>query len=256
MPGERSSWERRAARSGTKLSGVLFRGLSEQANSAVHAWHSWVVTDVFASSLGDRATVLDLGCGYGRLSKVLIEQFPEMTIVGQDLSLSYCRLFSGMGWPCVLAEASALPFADASFDGAMAVTCLMYSDSRKVSRILSDLRRVIKPGGTMLLLDPALELQRVVARVLGQSVCSPTGGRGFAMSDYYRLIGASGFTIMAKGGNPALSAALLVPMVGRTARSWPLQVLDWCSRLDRRQAGYSRLALHRWVLASRGSERA
>jgi len=38
--------------------------------------------------------VLDLGCGYGRLSKTIRERRPDIDVVGQDVSISYCKLFS------------------------------------------------------------------------------------------------------------------------------------------------------------------
>lgn len=255
MPDERSSWECRAAESGTRLSGVLFRGLPDHANAAIHAWHSWVVAEAFAPAIGERATVLDLGCGYGRLSRVLQDRCPEASVLGQDVAISYCHLFHDAGWPSARADALALPFANSSFDAAMAVTCLMYAGPGNMARALGELHRVVRPSGTVLLLDPALELQRIVARVRGRNVESPTGGQGFTKSGYLGAIGDAGFRIVAKGGNPWFTAALLIASMGRTTRRRPARLLEWCSRRDRCRSGYSRLALHRWVLATRDSGR-
>lgn len=254
MVDNRLSWEQRAARCGTSLSGVLFRGLSNHANEAVHAWHAWVVEDVLANSLALGTRVLDLGCGYGRLSKVLLRSRPDLSVVGQDLSANYCRLFLQNGLPCVRADAAYLPFADESFDGVMAVTCLMYAEPKSMPGVLSNLLRVVRPGGIVLLLDPALELQQAIARIRGQQAHSPTGGQGFKRSGYIEMIAASGFTIVASGGNPALSTALLIPGLARSEGAWSARLLGWCARKDCRRSGFSAAALHRWVLARRGLE--
>lgn len=255
MPDVRTNWEKRAAESRDQLSGVLFRGLSDQSNAAFHAWHAWIVSEVFATVLPGQASVLDLGCGYGRLTKVLAECRPDVAVTGQDLSIDYCHLFRGTGRACVCADALNLPFENASLDGAVVVTCLMYADRLDVSRILAGLYRVVKPGGIVLLLDPGMELQRVVACVRGRQAYSPTGGCGFTRSGYLAVIESSGFAVTDRGGNPTLSGALLVPGVARSTHSRMASVLGWCVARDCRGGGYSVFALHRWVLAKRRAGR-
>src|SRR6185437_2568770 len=158
----RNQWEQRAAQSGSQLSGVLFRGFSAKANAAMHHWHEWVVSESFLPRLTNDARVLDLGCGYGRLSKTIRERRADISVVGQDVSFSYCKLFhSGVG-DCVQADGHRLPFATGVFDAVMAVTCLMYGERASVPRQIEDIRRVLRPHGTLLLLDPGCELQRLI----------------------------------------------------------------------------------------------
>lgn len=247
----RNKWERRAAQSGSQLSGVLFRGLSEQANAAMHRWHEWVVSGSFLPRLTDGACVLDLGCGYGRLSKTIGERRPDIAILGQDVSFSYCKLFhEGVG-DCVQADACRLPFQDGTFDAVMAVTCLMYGTRTSIPEQMKDIRRVLRPRGTLLLLDPGYELQLLIAAMSFKSVQSPTGGRGFSMAEYPALVSKSGFRIEAMGGNPWLSVALLVPGIARSNNPQSGRLLDGKARKDCREKGFSRLALHRWIIASR-----
>lgn len=247
----RNQWEQRATRSGSQLSGVLFRGFSEQANAAMHRWHQWVVSEAFLPRLARGARVLDLGCGYGRLSKTIRMRRPDIAVVGQDVSLSYCKMFrEGVG-DCVQADACRLPFENGTFDGVMAVTCLMYGPRASVPAQMEDIRRVLRPQGTLLLLDPGYELQRLIAAVSFKSTRSPTGGYGFSMAEYLALVSNSGFRIQAMGGNPSLSLALLVPGVARSNRPLIGRLLDGNAGKDCRESGFSRLALHRWIIASR-----
>lgn len=252
MADVRASWEQRARESGTRLSGVLFRGLSEPANAAIHAWHTYVVKAVFAPQISDQGSVLDLGCGYGRISRVLADARPDLRLAGQDVALGYCRLYKAEGNPCVCADAATLPYAVSSFDAVLAVTCLMYAERARVPSVLRGLRDLIRPGGTLLLLDPGIELQRMVAKIRGNRGHSPTGGDGFACDEYVRLIEESGFRIVAKGGNPWLSALLLLTRGGgKTTRGPVAGMLDRCLHNDCRVSGYSRFALHRWIVAAR-----
>lgn len=247
----RNQWEQRAARSGGQLSGVLFRGFSEQANAAMHRWHEWVVSESFLPSLSHGARLLDLGCGYGRLSKTIRARRTDIAIVGQDVSHVYCKLFRDGVGDCVQADGCRLPFATGAFDAVMAVTCLMYGTRVSITEQMEDIHRVLRPHSKLLLLDPGYELQRLIAAVRFKSGQSPTGGRGFSMAEYPALVSRHGFRIEAMGGNPWLSTALLVPGVARANRPLIGRLLEGNAKKDCREAGFSKFALHRWICATR-----
>lgn len=247
----REQWEQRAEQSGAGLSGVLFRGLSESANAAIHRWHAWIVSHEFAPHLPPYASVLDLGCGYGRLTRVLRHDRPDCSVVGQDLALGYARMFTQQAGPCVCAKALQLPFSTACFDGVLAVTCLMYTQRKHVSQALYEIHRILKPGGMLLLLDPGLELQQLIARVRRNRDRSPTGGMGFGRSEYLAAARAAGYSIVGMGGNPWLSTALLVPGIRQSTRAPVTRWLSACTDRDCRPGGYLAWALHRWICAVR-----
>jgi len=247
----RDNWEQRAVESGTQLSGVLFRGLSTLANSVVDDWHSWLVRQVFLPNLAKEGHVLDLGCGYGRLSNVIADQRSDLALTGQDIAMGYCRRFKQTIGHCVQADATQLPFIDESFDGILAVTCLMYVAPERISELLNRLRLLLRPGGVLLLLDPGLEVQRLVSRVRGAHSSSPTGGQGFTCEEYGQLTEDAGFVIRARGGNPWMSIALMTPGVAKATGRRVSMILARVGRVDHQEAGYRALALHRWLLVQR-----
>jgi SAM-dependent methyltransferase len=247
----RDNWEQRAIESGSQLSGVLFRGLSTLANSVVDDWHTWLVRQVFLPYLAKQGHVLDLGCGYGRLSNVVAAQRSDLVLTGQDIAMGYCRRFKQAIGSCVQADATQLPFIDESFDGILAVTCLMYVPPEGIPELLNRLRLLLRPGGVLLLLDPGLEVQRLVARVRGTQASSPTGGQGFTCEEYCQLIEGAGFVIQARGGNPWMSMALMTPGVAKAMGRRISRILVRVGRIDHQEAGYRALALHRWLLVQR-----
>lgn len=249
MNDTRQQWEQRADRSSSSLSGVLFQGLSEAANSALHDWHAWIIREVFLPKLPIGGRVLDLGCGYGRLSKIIAKARPDIELVGQDLAMTYCRIFVDSCGPCTVADAARPPFVAGSFDGIISITCLMYVPSADLTRVVTALRGILRPGGVFLGVDPGYELQRLIARVRGRKSYSATGGEGFTCREYLSAFAQSSFAVEQVGGNPRLSLALLVPGLAASTASWVGSALANAGRQDNRVSGYSRFALHRWVLA-------
>lgn len=246
----RRQWELRAQNSPTCLSGVLFQGLSEQSNSILHEWHAWIVRTQFLPRLPHSARILDLGCGYGRLSKVIATERPDIQLIGQDLALDYCRMFIAACGPCALADASAPPFLPASFDGVMAITCLMYVPDEALTHTLAALHSILRINGVMLSIDPGYELQHLIARLRGKKSRSLTGGQGFEREQYVGLF-KPGFQVASCGGNRHLSRALIVPGVAASQRRWIGAILARAGKQDRLASGYDRFALHRWVLAKK-----
>jgi ubiquinone/menaquinone biosynthesis C-methylase UbiE len=92
--------------------------------------------------------ILELGCGDGK-SMVRAQ---GMDIVGVDISrvgLQLCadRLMDGHS--LLQADATRLPFADASFDEALAFHLLENLDDAEVRQLAAELARVIRPRGML-----------------------------------------------------------------------------------------------------------
>lgn len=244
MTGIRELWEARARSMGDSRRGVLFKGFSEPANAALDAWHQELVRKVLAPEVPSGGIVLDIGCGYGRLTHVLAKHRTDVLPVGQDISFQYCNFVASAGGHAIQADLEALPLKPRSLDGALAVTTLMYAERDKVTRTLRCFREVLRPGAPLLVIDPGEELRAKIERAGGRRVATATGGRGFLRDEYRRLAIAAGFNIMRQGGNPRESLLLLLTLGGKVGWNWVNRV--WPR--DGIAGGYSALALHRWML--------
>jgi ubiquinone/menaquinone biosynthesis C-methylase UbiE len=100
--------------------------------------------------------VLDVGCGTGDDVRAIAEIVgPEGRVAGIDPSRALIHEATARGVPpnaqFELASADALPFDDATFDAVRAERVFQHLAERECAA--RELKRVLKPGGTALLLD-------------------------------------------------------------------------------------------------------
>ena len=98
---------------------------------------------------GPGRRTLDLGCGEGRLSRVLARA--GHTMVAVDASPSMIALAAGAepAPAAVLSDAARLPFMDAAFDLVVAFMCL--HDMDRMAGAIGEAGRVLAPGGRLAL---------------------------------------------------------------------------------------------------------
>ncbi|KFE71939.1 class I SAM-dependent methyltransferase [Hyalangium minutum] len=96
-------------------------------------------------------TVLDVACGDGYLLELLAaRQQPGLSLVGLDMSaheLDAARVRLRGAATLHQGRAQELPLADGSVDVVLSHLALMLMDD--VERVLAELRRVLRPGGTV-----------------------------------------------------------------------------------------------------------
>jgi arsenite methyltransferase len=98
--------------------------------------------------------VLDIGSGPGFLAAEMAEEVgPGGRVVGVDPSETMLAMGARRGAPVEYLEgdALALPFADATFDAAVAIQ--VYEYVADMPGALAEAHRVLKPGGRLLILD-------------------------------------------------------------------------------------------------------
>jgi 2-polyprenyl-6-hydroxyphenyl methylase/3-demethylubiquinone-9 3-methyltransferase len=95
------------------------------------------------------ASVLDLGCGKGRFAARLQEMGAR--VVGLDRSQA--MLAEGRGLDRVLGSAARLPFSDGSFDAVVAIEVFEHLPSNFELAVLAEIRRVLRPGGVVAVVD-------------------------------------------------------------------------------------------------------
>ncbi|GMW03405.1 MAG: hypothetical protein AMXMBFR84_45390 [Candidatus Hydrogenedentota bacterium] len=102
------------------------------------------------SLLARKGLTLDVGCGDGTIGRAL----SQATVIGFDISPRCAGLSLRKGIPALVADGSAsLPFRDAAFDTAFCVDVLHHLN-RDWTGIVSELDRVTKPGGTLVIVEP------------------------------------------------------------------------------------------------------
>ena len=92
---------------------------------------------------------VDIGCGEGRLARALVERGHR--VVGVDTSPGMARAARSHDEPVpvLIADASALPFDDASFD--LAVLFMVLHDVDDMDRSVAEAARVVARGGRVCL---------------------------------------------------------------------------------------------------------
>jgi SAM-dependent methyltransferase len=98
-----------------------------------------------AAELAGATTILDIGCGDGQISRMMAAAGAH--VVGIDPTLNQISVAHQRGGGPVYLRTTAdqLPFADASFDAAVA--CLVFEHIDAVDAAIAEVARVLAPGG-------------------------------------------------------------------------------------------------------------
>lgn len=172
---------------------------------AVRAW---------LRALPDGSRVLDAGCGEG----VLVDEFAsQLAIEGLDPNYSSPRVRTG--------SLLALPYPDGAFDRAMCLDVLEHLPYGDQPKALAELRRVLRPGGELLVSVPNLaHLQsRIHFLLQGRLIRTASeekhpGDR--PASEYVRLGTAAGLTLVSRRG-----IFPTIPVLTRVIRRHPRRML-------------------------------
>ncbi len=131
----------------------------------------WEELKQFKKYVKDGDTVLDLGCGNGRLYEV----FKDMSIqyVGADNSPSLIEE-AKKKWPeneFVVADALDLPFEDGKFDIVFMVAILHHLPSEELRlKVLENIKRVLKDDGILIMTNWNLWQKKYLTYVLKYTI--------------------------------------------------------------------------------------
>lgn len=115
---------------------------------------------VDAAGLSDGARVLDIGCGSGLLALLIKQRYPGCEVVGIDaddriLEIARKRMekagVTGVQLCCARAEETGL--ADGSIDAAVSTLAFHHLPPAAKEGATREVARVLRPGGTFLLVD-------------------------------------------------------------------------------------------------------
>jgi len=100
----------------------------------------------------DGEFILDAGCGYGRISKVILDSTSTARVVGVDISssmISYASNWLRSRFAGYLSDLQSLPFPNGVFDSIICNGVIMHVKDEKV--VIQELARVLRPGGRLVL---------------------------------------------------------------------------------------------------------
>ncbi len=227
------------------------KGLHPLLNETIDRWHRQVLVQAFAdmSKRQDAGPVVDLGCGYGRLAPTAL-QLKLVPLIGLDFTPGFCVGFQERYGSAVCGSLSQLPFRESSLSAAYAVTALMYLSRPETISALQALSRCISPGGTVLVLEPSLEFNGLVRRLLPKKGSDALAVDGLSREDLEGAVIPADWIRVRGGSNAWMTAAFpLLALTRRFERLYHL-IERAALRLDARspKGRLPRYAMYRWSL--------
>jgi SAM-dependent methyltransferase len=146
-----------------------------------------------------RFTVLDVGCGGGRTVSKLAAMAPQGKVHGIDYSeesVAASRRYNAQAIRAGrveihLADVGKLPFADSAFDLVTGVeTHFWWSD---IAAGLREIRRVLKPGGTLILIAEVYKGADALASRLCEKSAPITGMKMLTVDEHSDVLASAGF---------------------------------------------------------------
>lgn len=175
---------------------ATFDRLAANYEHTLAGWHSRRMKDAALQCFRHpgRGSVLDVGCGPGLLLRALAERDPEMSLAGLDISPEMIRVAKEVleaRADLRVGDAEALPWDDDWFDYLFCVDSFHHYPHPE--RALSEMQRVLKRGGHLILADPTAP---PVIRQLANAVNPLLHGgdvRMYSDREMMRMLNAQGF---------------------------------------------------------------
>ncbi len=183
---------------------------------------------------GAALRLLDVGCGPGNSTIELLRLRPDLRITGLDRSIGmlhqarrFVQYESQTNLRITQADAAHLPFAESSMDAITAHSVYYLLSAQAKAIFLREVLRVLRPGGRLILLDPAdipyplsviwqaprsalsvlawHAVNRTHSRFTPEVIARTLSGAGFA-----RVLGErSGYGVLSRGEKPYTTASPL-----------------------------------------------
>ena len=153
-------------------------------------WWYEGMRSVTASLLGPILGANNIGCGTGYSMVWLRERFTFREVYGVDLSRHASVFWQTRELDTVaLASADKLPFGEAEFDLVTCFDVIYQLNDKRASDAISEMNRVLRPGGLLFIREPAYQWMR------GAHDVAVGTHRRYTLTDLRRLLLAHGFNI-------------------------------------------------------------
>lgn len=168
----KDQWDSRQRKLGNTNRAVLFKNFPAGFNQKLHQQH----LDFISANLPDvLPAILDVGCGYGRLSMPLKESHPETEFNGVELCDEFASSYAARIGPCFTGSIADFE-TDRQYGAILLVTLLMYLSPDERQSSLKKLWNSLTPGGRLIMIEPYHNFLTTLRKKLQLSHFSPTGG--------------------------------------------------------------------------------
>jgi SAM-dependent methyltransferase len=146
--------------------------------------------------------VLEVGCGPGQVGAYLQERGRQ--VVGTDLSPGMARLAARRLASAAVADLRSLPIRRASVGSVLAFYSIIHIPRPQLAGALSELRRVLRPGGRLLLSAHEGDRELAVDEFLGETV--PFVATFFSLDELVVAIRSAGMEVTLAERRPPYEA--------------------------------------------------
>lgn len=150
------------------------------------------------AEISPQDTVLDVACGTGELEKLLLNDYPTLKIIGVDISdemlaiaKEKCRAYSQVSFET--ASASALPFANDTFDAIVSASSFHYFSEPLAALI--EMQRVLKPNGKVVILDWCKDYLFCQILDIILKIIDPAHQQCYTQKEFHRLLNSANFVV-------------------------------------------------------------
>jgi SAM-dependent methyltransferase len=166
------AWRERQRRFGNTERAVLYKNLPGFANRRLHRQHAELIRRSLPSST---RTILDIGCGYGRIAAEVQRALPESRISGVELSAAFADAFRLRFHGCFTGSIEDYQPTD-TFDAIIIITVLMYVQPDRIGNVLRKYWNALNHGGTLICVEQCSNFLIDIRKLLGSRRFESTGG--------------------------------------------------------------------------------
>lgn len=150
----KSEWEKRSIELKDTFGSVMFASFPDAINNIFHKWELDILIKHFPKE--KKVQILDVGCGYGRLSHPLSQLFLNAFFLGVDISDKYVSMFNKKlkkRGKAIANDLSILPYKKGQIDYIFIVTTFMYLNNPQIRKVVSELKKFMKPNGRLVIIE-------------------------------------------------------------------------------------------------------
>jgi 2-polyprenyl-3-methyl-5-hydroxy-6-metoxy-1,4-benzoquinol methylase len=147
-------WEKRSIFYGNSYKSVLFKTMPDIVNKHFHMSHLKFIYDCI-ENIKEDSRILDIGCGYGRITMPLLQKLPKAEIIGIDISKTYVSLYKkNTGKDAFVSSIETIPDNLGTFDLIISATVMMYVPKHQLQFTVKNLLKKLNPGGKLIMIEP------------------------------------------------------------------------------------------------------